>query len=351
MQDDFDGWWKIVKRIGFIAILVLCICAVGISFLYFLFNSPQLLESNLPRWLNPRLPEIVIQELSIGRQSFSFPCYFHFKDIESQILQGSQKFQVRIREVDLHGLEIFTAQRRMLLQLQGVDVQSDLLALREGQLSVDARFTDRNIKTLQGNFKSFGLNLANYVFTDLKAGLSGDKNTIMFNDFSTDFYDGQIKGQISLDYARDIAYSITMELTKIDLRQLQKVNPEFFSKVRGRVHGFVNAKGDRQGINALEASFDAPEGGEIKASLLQYLVAYIPQIPQRKDLEKLIKTNGQVPLERADVVIKSISDEKISSKIQLESRKFNLGINMTVDTNIEGGLKNLLKYLSNFLQN
>ena len=337
------GIFRIINRIRWIVASLIFLCAFGLSFLYSSLNSPSFFEKNIPQWLNPRMPGVVIKELHIGRQSFSFPCQLHFKNIQVHILQGSQKIIGEIRAMDLRGTKMFSGQRQIFLRGEGLKITSDLVKVQAGQLTADVLWKGATVENIRGDFKSAEVSLQNYLLTDLSTKISGDQSRIFFNDFKANFYGGQMKGQIFLDYPKDIPYSITMELANVDLRQLRKVNPDFFSKVQGRLHGLISVRGGQRGLSALEASFDAPKGGEVKASLLQYLLEYIPQSVQRKDLEKLIKTDGNIPLEKADVIIKSLSDEKASANIQMESRKFNLDVDVTVDVNIEGGLNKLFK--------
>ena len=81
---------------------------------------------------------------------------------------------------------------------------------------------------------------------------------------------------------------------------------------------------------------------QIKATLIKPLLDYIPQSRQKKDLELLFKNKGNIPLEMAEIVLLSVTDEAVKTRIELKSRKFNLDISVDLDFNIAGGIQNIL---------
>lgn len=80
----------------------------------------------------------------------------------------------------------------------------------------------------------------------------------------------------------------------------------------------------------------------MKASLLMFLAQYVPQ---RQQIEGLIERNELIPLEKAEIIVTSLSSEKISSQVSLKISSINLNMNIKFDFNIEGGLENLLEYV------
>jgi hypothetical protein len=119
--------------------------------------------------------------------------------------------------------------------------------------------------------------------------------------------------------------------------------------VKGRVDGRCSIKGKLDEIESLVGNLDIVEGGQLKAAWLSFIPSQLPpNSVQRKDLERLIKTDGDFPFEKFLVNSKSITDEKMTSEVKIESKRFNLNLDYTIDTNIEGGLGNLLSRLKIF---
>ena len=80
----------------------------------------------------------------------------------------------------------------------------------------------------------------------------------------------------------------------------------------------------------------------MKASLLRYLAQYVPQ---RRQIEDLIRQDEYVSLDKAQAKITSVSREKLSSDILLNSSSLNLNMEVKFDINVEGGLDHLLEYM------
>lgn len=157
-----------------------------------------------------------------------------------------------------------------------------------------------------------------------------------------DFYGGTLEGKAVVRFKPPMSCILDLVLNDIATVQLVKVNAAVFGDVNGIVQGdfHLSAQGER--IKSLKAHFHMLPQGTIKAELLQYLAQYLPQ---RQEIEALIKNNEQVPLDNASVVITSVSDHKFLYNINLYASKLNLKMNVDIDMNMDGNTRDLLRRL------
>ena len=76
---------------------------------------------------------------------------------------------------------------------------------------------------------------------------------------------------------------------------------------------------------------------------------YIPASAQRDILEDLIAAGMDVFFDHADVRLKSAQSDSLNLLIKMDSKKLNLDLTVTVDLNVEGGLKGLIERLPQFI--
>ena len=129
---------------------------------------------------------------------------------------------------------------------------------------------------------------------------------------------------------------------------MREIQSDVFSQIDGKLNGNFILEGKKDKIRSLKADLDIPKGGTLKASLLSFIMAYLPQSTQKKELEALMGSEGHIPFEKGFLLVRSLNDETLAAEIGLKSEKFNLDIDVTVDINLEGGLQNLLGYLKDF---
>ena len=117
--------------------------------------------------------------------------------------------------------------------------------------------------------------------------------------------------------------------------------------MRGRIDGNadIEIQSVDNAVTAMNGRFDAPQGAQIPAAFLQPVVSYIPASTQRDILEKLIAAGTDVFFDHANVRVKSARSDSLNLLIKMDSKKLNLDLAVTVDLNVEGGLKSLLDRL------
>ena len=322
--------------------------------IYFLLNSPSFCNNVIPLLVNPLLAkkssgQIVatrISELKIGRQQFKLPGNLNFEKISFVIIKDKNVYSIQIKQAKVEGVHrLMRAKKNIQIEIKGLTSDSFSETIHDADVIFKMDNSQKGLEHWQGQFYAPEAKFSEYRLRQLRSSIYADQNRMEWPDFLADFYGGKLKGKIFVDYKQGIFYSMYIALSDVDLKRLEKANPQFFSKLRGSVDGWLNIEGDSKKIRSIKALFNAPKGGKIRASFLSYLMEYIPSSTQKKDLEVLIQQDGLLPLEKASVDLKSLSDQKVLAKINLASQRFNLDINLTAEINVEGGLNNLLNSL------
>ena len=139
-------------------------------------------------------------------------------------------------------------------------------------------------------------------------------------------------------------YTIQADIAQVELSEIAP-------NMRGRINGSAEVEIQRadNAINALNGHFDAPQGAQIPAALLQPILSYIPASTQRDILEELIAAGLDVLFDHADVRLKSVRSDSLNLLIKMDSKKLNLDLAVTIDLNVEGGLRSLIERLPQFI--
>jgi len=165
---------------------------------------------------------------------------------------------------------------------------------------------------------------------------------VIFDHFAGDLYGGKVDGKIVLETDPVIYYDIILNITDLDIQKIERLHPDVFGKVRGRLRGDMRIQGGADGVRKLTGTLTADEGGKIQASLLEPLLKYIPQTQQKRLLQSVIMEDGLLPLQKADIGLSLIDAKTLVTHFDLESQEYNLDLDLTVELNVEGGLGQLL---------
>src|SRR6185436_9049312 len=107
----------------------------------------------------------------------------------------------------------------------------------------------------QGHVTMPSMEIAQYACTHVTAPFEADNLRLRFSDIQCSFYKGRFQGEIIVDYAPQMAYSMNMHIQGVDLTKLAYVNPGVFEQVKGIVRGDVFVKGSGEQLNAFKAGF------------------------------------------------------------------------------------------------
>lgn len=200
---------------------------------------------------------------------------------------------------------------------------------------------NRAFDSYEGNIETPSLMYNQVAITDLRALIHGDSQTVKISKIDNHFYGGKVLGDVLIGLGEDNNLSVNINFNGVDLSLMEPINQEVFSQMHGLIDGQVQLTSKQGHVTAFRGRAIAPKGGIIKAELLKFLAQYVPQ---RAQIEALIAQQQMVPLDKAQLETVSFNDEKFASQIRLFSSQLNLDMNITLDINIDGGFKALMKY-------
>ena len=311
------------------------------GFLVLLLTWAQFSQRVIPSFIHWQFSNIKVEKFAIGRQSFIFPDWLTLEDVRGAFLTSNVRYEAQLKSIVLAGKKIFSsAGRRISLKIRDARLSSEMMDV--AGLDVEGELTNQPLA--RGIFSIKAVHWLGYAASDINGEFITDQQKIVIQPLKAGIYGGDVDAEIVLEYPKNVAYSIKAKFAQVDTKQLEMINASFFSNMKGKIDGDLEFRGDSSGINNIQGSLWSSQGGEIKAVLLKPLLDYLPQSTQKKDLDLLIKEQKNIPLDTAVFKIISWEDEKIKTRIDLESKKFNLDIGVPLDVNIEGGVKNLLKF-------
>jgi len=330
-------------------ILMVFFLVLGIG-IFFLLQSEGMVEKFLPRWINHHVESITVKELKVHRLDFDFPSDLTVESIQLIIDYEKESFSISLDQLRIERLtHLVFSPHTLKFVINGLSVQSEDFNLKNVDTIIEVFFEDDRFKNISGVLKISEGDIRNCYFSDLYTIITGDTENITFNDVEADFYNGNIQGKIVLEYDDILVYNIFLLFEEIDLVRLRDFNSTLFSKVKGRMNGDFAMSGDVVNMRSLKAQFNISKGGYLKAVLLAPLLDYIPKSTQRRKLQQLMGTNADIPIETAKFSLESISEDRFESSVDLESQQFNLDVDLKLDINVEGGFKNLINSLDNFI--
>ncbi len=334
-----------LKKISLILLGLSLIILLG---LYFLLNTTFFVEKILPGVLKNQLRDFAVETVKCQSQHFQFPDQIQWRDLEIVLRKDDERQTYRINEMGAKRLFSFFNAEGIDLHILKGSAQSPVFDMRGIDFNGKVYFREIHFQEVKGVFHVDEIKINSYEISQITGDLVGDVQKMEMKHLIGSAYDGQIQGQIFLDFAKGVTYSIDAVVVDLESQSLRRANDTLFSSFQGSFAGDLKIRGDIENVKGLSANFSMASGGKIKASLLGFILQHIPQSQQRKDLEKLIKTNGDVLLEKAEISMQSLKEDQLVNRINLESRKFNLDIHLEVEVNVEGGLGRWFKYFQAF---
>ena len=331
-----------LRKVFIISAVIASLCAV---LAVAVFTQRSFWEWFIPWQVNARQQAGRMKDFGIQGQSRWSLDRIEFEEFKFTWVNSQGRYDIagkRLEAGDL--LNALRKGKAVAVQLTGLGLRSPELVVEDADVGLAWDVSALSDPDLTGRVQIAELKQGDYRLTDISARVTGDLPQVKLTDLQADFLGAQLQGEISLETKEQISYSMHIKIRELDLREMQQFNREIFSKVKGRVIGEIAMSGNDSEVRSLSADFSADQGGQIKASLLSYLMPYIPaNSSQRKDLEKLIKADGDVPLNQAEFEIRNISDDALSGRVRLLSERFNLDVDVAVDVNIDGGFKSFIK--------
>jgi hypothetical protein len=336
-------------------IFILLLCLAGLAF--YLLTWPPFLTRLVKEVVNQKNTDWIIQDFTIDRINVDKKGLVNVNDVHFTIQHTDQKadskkvevWQGQIEAVQLDNLNTFWGPERMVtVSVTNANAQTETINVQGADVQVIVKLqADRKRRTVvEGNLHIDTVASAGGELTLVEAAFHGNEDKVVVDPWRGNWAGGLLAGKLTL--AKD-EYTIHADVLQVDLSQLEEINEPVLGGMRGRLDGTLDLSADAQQIHSLKGYFAAPVGAEVRAALLKPIVAYIPASQQKDILVALITQNTNIFLDQADINLQSSQSEMITFHTHLASTKLNLNMTVTIDVNVEGGLKNLTNHISHLL--
>jgi len=338
---------KNILRIFVVSFVAVIIIVVGVTRA---LNSKWFFNIVVFKMVSPSLKGIHVRKFETTSQNFNFPHQLIFEGVRVDLENKKDSYAVDCHYLHGENQSIMTFPPRLIrLHAEGCNVQANDWSVKGMDLNLWVHLKAKGLEQITGEAKISQVRWGTYELDNAKTKITFQDDTVTLKEIFAYLYGGEMQGTISLDNQPGFPYLVDIALKDVDLKKLEDTQNNFWSQMKGRVDGHCSIKGKLDEIESWEGNLDIVEGGQMKAAWLSFILSQLPpNSVQRKDLEQLIKADGDFPFEKFLVNAKSITDEKMTSEVKIESKRFNLNLDYTIDTNIEGGLGNLLSHLKIF---
>jgi len=334
---------KNILRIFVVSFVAVIMIVVGVTCA---LNSKWFFNIVVFKMVSPSLKGIQVRRFETLSQNFNFPHQLIFEGVRVDLENKNDSYAVDCHYLHGENQSIITFPPRLIrLHAEGCNVHANDWSVEGMDLSLWIHLKAKGLEQITGEVKISQVRWGPYELNNAGTKVTFQDNTVTLKEMFAYLYGGGIQGTISLDNQSGFPYMVDIALTDVDLKRLGAIQNNFLAQVQGRADGHCSIKGKLDEIESLEGNLGIVDGGQMKAAWLSFIPSQLPpNSVQRKDLEQLIKADGDFPFEKFLVNSKSITDEKMTTEVKIESKRFNLNLDYTIDTNIEGGLGNLLSY-------
>ncbi len=316
--------------------VLLCLAAAGI----YVLTRPWCVARIVKSVVNAQVKDFKLHELKFKKIGLDANGLVTVKDLRFMFTPAhreKQQWQGQIAALYLDNLRSLAKTKKINVSVEQADVASQEVRLKGVFSRMTIVLTGSKWNISSANLRGNSLAAPGVTLNSLKAYFSGNANLLIADPWFAQWAQGNLKGRLTLA-PQD--YTIHLDITQIELGEVA-------SGMRGRINGDIDAeiKSADNEILTLSGSFDAPQGAQIPAAFLQPILSYIPASTQRDILEQLIAAGMDVLFDHANVRMKSVRSDSLNLLIKMDSKKLNLDLVVTVDLNVEGGLKSLLERL------
>lgn len=336
---------RIALGIGIFLIIV-------VIFILLVLQSPALSQPILKFFIQKNLKGYDLQELAIGRQRWIYPGEIQMSDVTVRVSSREKDTQWSIKAVkilagDVH--RIFLPESEIPVEMHGVEISGPVdIGLADLKGAVD--FTNRSVKAWRADVEAKSLQVQKYQMTHVSARLAGQKEKIDVSDMRADFYEGQLKAQLHLQLADPVGYQSRVRLTGVNLSLFKGINDVIYQNIYGIADADAAFEGRGNHLQTLDLAVNMTEDAQVRASLLKFVVPYIPPTQDIKALQELIRQDLKIPVEKADLNLQSADRQKLSGAIHLGVKKINVDLNLPIDILFDGSLVSLVQWYQKYFQ-
>ncbi len=328
--------------IKFLLLAVSLVIIVVVSAGY-LLNSKIFYEYFIPKYVERVSPDVFFTHFEIAKGKYSFPGELDFEGMKTSFVRNNRKYDFLIKQIKLNLFRDGLSWEKGKIRIFDLSMGSKVVVFEHlnssFMLSMPSR---RDLKISDGSFDMDSAIVKSYRLNRLSGVFSLDDGNVRFNDVHFYSMDGEVAAEVSFKFDDGFSGHMKGNFLKVDPEELAKINPTFFSKIKGKVDGDIEADFRDMLPVSVKGKLSAPFGAFVRARLLKQLLAYLPVGPQKNKIVKFIKENREVEFQEARVDFRSLNENSVSMDVDLLCEDLNLDVNLTIDINLKGGLDQFL---------
>jgi hypothetical protein len=326
-----------------ILIIIFTVVLVSASILYWGLNSRGLTERLVPPIANIFLKDIRITQLSLDQQRFNINGSFSFDSVIIKVSDKAGEMGVALDQLRITSIyDLLRLDRPIEITLRdGTFMGADLVinAIEFNGVLVQR---SKNNYEIDGNISISKAIAQKLIVSNITGQIEGMLPNIAITNIIADCYGGKVHGSVLCQPEDDGYVNLSLNLDSVDISKIANDRPDLVSQVDGIADIYLMMQSHNSAITDFKADLTMTEKSRVNAALMQFLIDYIPNSAERKELALLIKEKKKIALDKAIVKVTDFDSEKISLAVQLASKRINLDLNLTLDLIVEGGLMNLL---------
>lgn len=303
--------------------------------------NARALEFAVRQILQRTAPEI--QELSLGSLDYSFPASWVVGRIHATVLADGRPVRIFADRLEIdNALHLLTTGKTAQISLRGLEAAVDQLKVRGGFCTVDLRLAASG-PVYSGSAGLAQVQQQQLCVTEIKADFSGNGQSAVLTNLTAAVYGGVLSGNMRMTFGPPPGYDAAFALQSVDCAALEQALGGVFRELGGRLSGRLHIAGTGKLVDEFDTSWSMPAGGAVGASLLSSVVQYIPDSAQKKRIDFLIRSGGQLAVESFLFTLKNDSPERLSGVIGVKSREANLELNVTHEIRVDARIDSLVQ--------
>lgn len=370
-----------MKKFRGIFTVIVALLALVVIVLYVCLNTPVVSRRLIPQLIQKNFKDYRIQSFSLASQQFSFPNKIVLQQLKlalvplkspdakpyeinsgrlTAVIEPVPYFKARFKgtvddllvkayEVELKGDVVWqrepSSDTEIKVDLQGTHfVYDEKYTIDRPYIKAALSLEKNKMRDLQGYLKIAGVEASAAKVSNIVSDLKGDDTQIVFSNFNAEAYEGKLSGEITVEHRPPFVYTVSLNIHKMNFGALEQTSAALFSQFEGALDGTILVKGDRNNIRTIQSGFSVPGGGKAKASLVAYLLQYIPQgTQQREVMDFLLSTDGKIAAEEITLDLKNVKPDQISGMYRITSKELNVDIHQSFDLNLDGDITSLFE--------
>jgi len=310
-----------------------------------IFLSTMILEKAVLFVVQHAVEDIAIQTLAIAEHECNLSGKFLLDGVSVVVKQAEEEIEIDFKKIELLDFVslIFGKGKTEIVMRDGT-IKTALYKLD----GLDVNLVSENNAVWEGPITIEKARCSGFIAKNIAAQGKMDLEEMFLSNIHGEAYDGNFKGEARVTVIPQVRYEAKVIYKDLDTFKLREFNDAVFSQARGKLSGDIQVSGPEGGIETLRVNASLSEGSEVKGRTLVPLLSQIPNVIQKKELQRIIANDENIIVEIAQLQMINVDANKITTDVQLDSKEMNLDMNVTVDIIVEKGLNSLLEYVIKF---